>query len=136
MTEYAVISCGAAKRPQACKAYRLYTGAFFRGQWAWAAAHYPPSRIRILSALHGIITPSTIIAPYDLRMGQAGSVEVPVVADGLPADCTAIVSTVGADYAKVLTPAAEARGITVTYPFSGPMGTRLQQMKRAAGRRR
>lgn len=134
MTEYAIISCGSAKRQEESPAWRLYTGSFFRGQWAWATAHYPPSRIRILSALHGLVAPSTRLAPYDLRMGQEGSVTAQDVAAGLPVDCTAIVSSVGSDYARVLDPAAESRGIPVDYPFVGGMGLRLRQMKRAARR--
>lgn len=134
MPEYAVISCGQAKAPRPAPAYRLYTGAFFRGQWAWASALYPPARIRILSAKYGLVTPMTRLDPYDLRMGAAGSVDAATVTAGLPDDCTGIVSSVGSDYARVLDEAAAARGIAVTYPFNGGIGVRLGQMARARRR--
>lgn len=82
-----VIACGARKAPQADIARHLYRGQGFQGalraaeaQARWCASQRMEAGVLILSALHGLITPDTFIAPYDLRMGQPGSVTPRVVA--------------------------------------------------------
>jgi hypothetical protein len=39
-----------------------------------AVALTDPDRVLILSALYGLLTLDRVIAPYELRMGQAGSI--------------------------------------------------------------
>jgi len=81
-----VIACGAGKASQADIARRLYRGQGFQGalraaeaQAQWCVSQRMQAGVFILSALHGLITPDTFIAPYDLQMGRPGSVAPRVV---------------------------------------------------------
>lgn len=69
-----VIACGAAKLDRPAPASQLYVGGQFR--LALAAAQQLAARadIAILSAKHGLLGLDQWVAPYDLKMGQAGSV--------------------------------------------------------------
>ncbi len=57
----------------------------FRDQLATALTMTTPENIRILSAKHGLIELDTIVEPYDLKMGQKGSVTTATLADQLAA---------------------------------------------------
>ena len=76
-----VIPCGAGKADTPCAARGLYTGSSFR--LALAAAEANGDTVLILSALHGVVTPDTVLAPYDLKMGDPGSITVEMLADQL-----------------------------------------------------
>lgn len=69
-----VIGCGAAKLDRPARAADLYVGSYFR--LALSAAQQLADRddIAILSAKHGLLGLDQLVAPYDLTMGQAGSV--------------------------------------------------------------
>ncbi|MEU0237638.1 DUF6884 domain-containing protein [Nocardiopsis sp. NPDC006198] len=70
-----IIPCSADKAARPAPAAELYTGSYHR--LARAAAETLTAtggRILILSGLHGLLTPDRVIAPYDHRMGQPGSV--------------------------------------------------------------
>lgn len=73
-----VIPCGGEKLDHSAPARDLYTSSTFRLAWdaamAEVKAYDGDSRILILSALHGLIDPETIIDPYDVKMGDNGSV--------------------------------------------------------------
>lgn len=71
-----VIPCGGAKLDQPAPARDLYTGAMFQHTLtaAQAEATVTGGRILILSAKHGLVTLDTVLAPYDQKMGQPGSV--------------------------------------------------------------
>ncbi|MFG2404237.1 DUF6884 domain-containing protein [Streptomyces brevispora] len=70
-----VIPCGAAKLPHNAPARELYTGSYHRACARAAATLAGGSgTVLILSALYGLTPLDRVIAPYDLRMGQAGSV--------------------------------------------------------------
>jgi uncharacterized protein YceK len=76
-----VIACGARKAARPGPARDLYTGQGFRhalkaaeAQVAWCASRRIPSAVLVLSALHGLITLDTVIAPYDLKPGRHGSI--------------------------------------------------------------
>ena len=83
-----VVPCGAAKLDRPAPARDLYTGAMFRHTFGNAtqcaaldeAAGYGPARVLILSAQYGLIDPDTVIAPYDLRIDQPGSVTAATLA--------------------------------------------------------
>lgn len=66
MTRLIVVGCGRTKSETACPAADLYTGGLFRAARSYAEAQGRPWAI--LSALHGLIWPSTWVAPYDLSM--------------------------------------------------------------------
>jgi hypothetical protein len=68
--------CGGRKltTPAPAPAGELYIGSYHLACRRAAAALTRPDRILILSALHGLLPLDRVIAPYDLRMGQPGSI--------------------------------------------------------------
>lgn len=64
----AIIGCGAAKRDHAAPARDLYTGGLFRAARQHVEARGLPWLI--LSALHGLVEPDAVLAPYDVTMAQ------------------------------------------------------------------
>jgi uncharacterized protein DUF6884 len=52
----------------------MYLGGYHRACRRAAAALTTPDRVLILSALYGFLPLEQVIEPYDLRMGQPGSV--------------------------------------------------------------
>lgn len=75
-TEWVIIPCSGKKADEACEAVDLYLGSFFSQVLDSARSLVDDEHILILSAKHGLITLDTVIAPYDLKMGQRGSVGV------------------------------------------------------------
>lgn len=69
-----VISCGGKKLPHRAPAAHLYTGGYFTACRDAARSLRAVHGWRILSALHGLLDPRTVIEPYDKRMGQPGSI--------------------------------------------------------------
>lgn len=118
MTTLGVISCGSAKLDRPAPAHRLYTGTYFAAQLAWARARFPVDRIRILSAKHGLVGLGERLEPYDLKMGQPGSVTADRIAAALPPGAT-IITTCGEVYLKPLRAAADMTNCTVVAPFTG-----------------
>src|SRR5690348_17309313 len=77
-----IVPCGAEKADAPTAARDLYQGSMFRQAFATATAQAdgPADRVLILSALHGLVDPDQVLAPYDLRMGDAGSVDAATIA--------------------------------------------------------
>ena len=69
-----IVGCGARKAPRPSPAADLYTGTYTRKRLRAAATLTDPARIRIISALHGLVLPTTVLEPYDLRLGQLGAI--------------------------------------------------------------
>ncbi|WP_458682678.1 DUF6884 domain-containing protein [Prescottella equi] len=69
-----VIPCGAAKAPHRSPAGQLYTSGVHRLAQRAARALTGPDSIRILSARHGLLTLGQLVDPYNLRLGQPGSI--------------------------------------------------------------
>lgn len=71
-----VVPCGAAKTDQAAAARDLYTGAHFRNTLATAEAMAAEDGglVLILSAKLGLIELDTVVAPYDVKMGDADAI--------------------------------------------------------------
>lgn len=132
MTTLCIISCDKAKLPTPAAAHRLYTGGYFKTQLAWARSHYPVSSIRILSAKHGLIKLTDVLHPYDVKMGQPGSITAEQIALQLPQGAH-IITSCGSAYLKRLRVAAEAQQCTLEVPFDGypGMGHKASAMKRA-----
>jgi len=82
MPTFLVIPCGGAKGESPAAARDLYTGQMFRH--ALRAAEFEAAdcggTVLVLSALYGLIPLDAEIAPYDVRMGDAGSVSPVFVA--------------------------------------------------------
>lgn len=93
MTTYFVVPCGAAKTSEPAAAADLYVGSAFRHVLAAAVAEAAATtrdlgeecEVLILSALHGLVTLDTVLAPYDVKMGDAGSVDARTVAGQMAA---------------------------------------------------
>lgn len=76
-----IVPCGAEKAAEPVPARDLYLGSMFRQAFATAtAAAGPADRVLILSALHGLVDPDTVVAPYDVRMGDDASVDADTIA--------------------------------------------------------
>ena len=76
-----VIPCSARKAGRPMAARDLYAGQMTRHTLANAEALAQidrdagrPARVLVLSALHGLIDPDQVIAPYDCKMGAPGSI--------------------------------------------------------------
>jgi hypothetical protein len=70
-----IIPCGAAKLDRPAPAAELYTGSYHQAcARAAAALTANGGTVLILSALHGLTPLDRVLAPYDMRMGAAGSV--------------------------------------------------------------
>ncbi|WP_419707997.1 DUF6884 domain-containing protein [Promicromonospora sp. NFX87] len=69
-TTVALIGCGAAKLARPAPARDLYTGGLFRKSVAYAEA-LPCDRWYVLSGLHGLVHPDTVLEPYDVELGRA-----------------------------------------------------------------
>lgn len=69
-----LVTCGKSKATRPCAAKDLYIGNAFRSNWRWAASVFPENQIFIISAKFGLLRSSQIIPPYDLKMGDQGSV--------------------------------------------------------------
>lgn len=76
-----LVPCGAAKQDAPTAARDLYTSSTFRMvlQAAEAAAaadreYGDDAQVFIVSALHGLVALDTVVAPYDVKMGDAASI--------------------------------------------------------------
>jgi hypothetical protein len=68
-------------------------------------------RVLILSALHGLVDPAQLLEPYDVKMGDAGSIAVDVLADQLAAIAPSCIhSMLPRAYGTALDAAAELAG--------------------------
>lgn len=61
-----LVGCGAQKSAKRCEAREMYTSQLFRFSRAYVEATC--DRWFILSAHHGLLEPTTVIAPYNLRL--------------------------------------------------------------------
>lgn len=96
-----IIPCGAEKAPTACAAADLYKGKMFQHTLSYVRklsekdiANGEAVQILILSAKYGFLSLDEVVAPYDTKMGAAGSISV-----------------------EALTEQAEERGLEEVYCF-------------------
>jgi hypothetical protein len=69
-----IIQCGKKKRKEASPAIAMYVGNLFVKMRDWAVSITTLDRIMILSAKHGLIKSTKVLEPYDIRMGEKGSI--------------------------------------------------------------
>ena len=69
-----LIPCGFRKSATKQPAHLLYEGAGFTMGLTWARTMAADKDIRIVSAMHGLVPLDRVLAPYNLKMGQPGSV--------------------------------------------------------------
>jgi hypothetical protein len=73
--DYVIIPCSAAKLNFAAPAAELYTGSMFKDSLETARKMFSDDKIFILSAKHGLVSLDTVLAPYDVKLGNASAVE-------------------------------------------------------------
>lgn len=110
-----VVACGAAKLDCAAPAEKLYRSGHFALMLAAARSEAAETTrvcghtasVAILSALHGLVDPRNILAPYNVKMGQPGSITALLLAVQLsaPTPPDEIVAMLPAAYLQVLTEA-------------------------------
>lgn len=74
-----VIPCGGKKRPGRHRAFRLYTGVYFRESLAAALKLAPKDRIFILSGKHGLLPLDQEVDSYEQRIDAPGAITAPEV---------------------------------------------------------
>jgi hypothetical protein len=123
-----LVGCGKGKRETASRASAMYTGSLFKAHSTLAGRYRAPTRI--LSGLHGILDPSTVIEPYKRTMVGASKAErrawnemvAAQLAELVPAGGR-VVALAGSDYLDWV---SDVPGITVELPLAGmTMGARL-----------
>lgn len=122
-----VIPCAAAKADHDAPAAELYTSVFFRQALAAARSEVADDSILVLSALHGLVALDTVLAPYDVKMGDAGSVSVDDVAVqavelGMLADDAEVYALLPASYFAVLDGALRVFGSYATPVYEATSG--------------
>ena len=70
-----LVACSRSKLSWSAPARNLYVSPLFRAARAYSERHYGPRRWLILSALHGLVDPETVLAPYDLSLRQLSARE-------------------------------------------------------------
>ena len=112
-----VVPCSAAKLDRAAPARELYASAHFAHVLAAAeaAAAFDGSQVFILSALHGLVRPDEVLAPYDVRIGDAEAITAETLASsprlmGLVLDDEPVYSLLPSDYERVLDRALRTYG--------------------------
>lgn len=82
-----VVPCGAGKLDHAAPAADLYTSQHFALtlRAARKLAEDQGARVFILSALHGLLDPATVVEPYNVKMGDRGCITPAALADQLAA---------------------------------------------------
>ena len=68
-------SRGKARHPAPAPARELYASPLFRAARSYAERQYGPGNWLILSALHGLVDPDTILDPYDLSLRELSARE-------------------------------------------------------------
>lgn len=128
-----IITCGQDKAITKSRAEKMYTSGYFRQCLRWAKAKTSPDKVFILSAKYGLLRLDDLIMPYDLKMGQSGSVlpsQVYEQAKALGIENEKILSTAGIEYRKIL----DTVFPNISYPFDGmTIGYRAEAMKKDLG---
>lgn len=123
-----IIGCSATKAAEPMAAKDFYTSDYFKKRLALARLQVDDAHIFILSAKHGLIGLNETVEPYDLRLGQKGSVDPETVQNQAierNIDMKHAIVLAGKDYvelAKKVWPGLHA-------PLKGGIGEQLKQLK-------
>jgi hypothetical protein len=118
-TSWVIVCCGAAKIDRPAPAGEMYVGSFHHMARTAAATLTSESRLLILSARYGLLRPTDVIEPYDLRLGQLGSATAADIREQAAEQGLRVlhplVVLAGRDYAQLARaihwPLADCRGI-------------------------
>lgn len=129
-----IVPCSRAKLDTAAPAGHLYTGPLHAAARR-AAERLSARRVLVLSARHGLVDLNTVIEPYDLAMGEPGSVTTETLgrqaaAMGEPPNTPAVI---------LLLPRAYAQAVADLWPGArNPLAgarSRGEQLRRLAALR-
>ena len=137
-SDFVIIPCGNAKLGTAAPASEFYTGSMFQDALRTARKLYTDDRIYVLSAKHGLVTLDQVLEPYDLKLGDEGSINANALAksmDKLGIEGT-VVSLLPKMYDKLFTEAAAGK-LDIDHYFEGSRGigdqkARLSQLRDTA----
>jgi len=124
MTRLLVVPCGRAKLNRPAAARLLYSSAHFRFVLAGVERAAAGAPVRVLSALHGLVSPDTVLAPYDVTMADAASVTADRLAAQLAAEhVLEVVAYLPRAYlARLAAAAAHIRRCVVRNAYAGCHG--------------
>lgn len=126
-----IITCGSKKLTFPTAAQNMYIGSFFKAQLQWAKKHFHEDKIFILSAKYGLLKLNDVIEPYNIKMGDKGSVDLIKISQQIKKYKinTKIYSSAGKEYRKLL----DKVFINIEYPFMHlkGMGYMIKAMKNA-----
>lgn len=131
---FALVCCGKQKRSVPSPAKDLYQSTLFKKTRAYAERHY--AGWFVLSALHQVLLPDELVAPYDVTLARADAAAwargtAAQLAERIPAQAH-IDYFGGAAYEEVARQLT-ARGYVVGRPLHGlQVGERLQWLTRHA----
>lgn len=69
-----IVGCGKSKLKSRSRADELYQGSLFKKRISLARTITTDDQIFILSAKYGLVSVDQLIDPYELKMGQRGSI--------------------------------------------------------------
>jgi hypothetical protein len=130
-----LVACGMSKTPGPMPARDLYTSTLFKAGRAYAEKF--SDRWYILSALHGVVEPHTVLDPYDVtlrtpdeRRAWGARVAQWYGWEGWPPQETRIVLLAGRNYAWYPRTLLVEKGYTVEMPLANMgLGKRVQWLQ-------
>ena len=133
----ALVSCVKTKRAAPAEARDLYTSPLFRGMRRYAEAH--AESWYVLSAEHGLVAPTAVIAPYERTLNRMPASERAAWAAAVCARLADVVAPgdevlvlAGVRYREHVADFLRRRGCAVTTPLAGlPFGAQLRWLKAA-----
>jgi len=134
-----LLACASEKRAEPAPAEELYDSALFKK--SAQLARFNVDRWYILSAKHGLVSPSQVIEPYNKTLSEMSRTErlqwAEVVLGDLlkhtqPGDT--VVFLAGAKYREHIVPQLRRRGYSVAVPMEGMrIGEQLSWLNRKMG---
>lgn len=134
----ALVACASGKHASAAPARDLYRSPLFQKSRFWA--EHEAERWYVLSALHGLLDPGELVAPYEASLVEAGAEARQAWGRRVAGDLlrrhehpTRFVVLAGRAYRDVLIPILEAAGHVCEVPMAGlGIGQQLRWLTRNA----
>lgn len=108
----------------------MYTGSYHKACLRWALTNTDTDRVYILSAKYGLLALQDVIEPYELMMGQPGSVAASTVAQQARDRGLSMADVIGIGGSKYM---AVIRAVwphaDTPLDHAGGMGKQLQWLK-------
>lgn len=115
------ISCGKQKLACPAQARELYTGPYFKATLAYALTIAPAENVFVLSAKYGLVRLGDRLKPYDLKMGEPGSVTIQTIlrqAERMGIEGRNVVALGGSRYVRII----RSLWVSVETPLEGKGG--------------